>query len=330
MSDRTQRRGRWVALGAIFALTALAAFWGIFRRSDQHHRGDFSGRAPLLVPKAMTIAPGIHMLGGLEPSVAYVVESSDGLILIDSGVEGDARSLKSQMSELGLDWRRVCAILITHVHGDHSGGAERIRAETGAKVFAGARDSDVLEAGGPREAMLSIFYRPSYEPHPTTVDVTLEGDEAIEFGDVQFRALGTPGHTPGSICYLMERNGLRVLFSGDVIIMLRGDEKPASQVRKPLGTYSAYLAPGYRGDAEAYLSTLVALKRLAVPDLLLPGHPCAAATPESPQLSQERLGIAAGWRNHRHADPDRSAQSGRSRLPRRRAQGASARALLPW
>ncbi len=288
MSDRTTRRRRWLALGAVFALVVLAASWGLFRGIGPRGSGAAGTGAPLLVPRAMTIAPGIHMLGGLEPSVAYVVESSDGLILIDSGVEGDASSLKSQMSELGLDWRRIHAVLITHVHGDHSGGAERIRAETGAKVFAGARDSDVLKAGGPREAMLSIFYRPSYEPHPTTVDVRLEGDEAIEFGDVQFRALGTPGHTPGSICYLMERNGLRVLFSGDVIIMLRGDEKPASQVRKALGTYSAYLAPGYRGDADAYLSTLVALKRLAVPDLLLPGHPCAAATPESPQLSKER------------------------------------------
>ena len=288
MEDLTRKRRRWLALGAIFALTALAAFLGFFRGTDPRRHGAAGNGAPLLVPKAMTVAPGIHMLGELEPSAAYVVESSDGLVLIDSGVDGDAGKLKTQMSELGLDWRRIRAILITHVHGDHSGGAERIRAETGAKVFAGAGDSDVLKAGGPREAMLSIFYRPSYAPHATTVDVKLTGDEAIEFGDVHFRALGTPGHTPGSICYLMERNGLRVLFSGDVIIMLRGDEKPISPVRKPLGTYSAYLAPRYRGDADAYLSTLVALRRLAVPDLVLPGHPCAAATRESPRLSQER------------------------------------------
>ena len=288
MGYLTQKRLRWLALGAGVTLIALAACWPIFRRSGQHLRGDSSTRAPVLVPKAMTIAPGIHMLGELEPSVAYVVESSDGLILIDSGVDGDAGRLKSQMSELGLDWRRIRAILITHVHGDHSGGAERIRAETGAKVFAGAGDADVLRAGGPREAMLSIFYRPSYVAHPTTIDVELRGEEAIDFGDVHFRALGTPGHTPGSICYLMERHGLRVLFAGDVILMLRGDEKPTSQVRKAVGIYSAYLAPGYRGDAEAYLSTLLALRRLQVPDLVLPGHPCTSRTPASPQLSQAR------------------------------------------
>ena len=54
----------------------------------------------------------------------------------------------------------------------------------------------------------------------------------------------------------MERAGLRVLFAGDVILMLEGDENPTSQARKPLGTYSAYLPPHFRGDPEAYLNTL--------------------------------------------------------------------------
>ena len=67
------------------------------------------------------------MLGGLSPSAAYVVETSDGLILVDSGLAADAAPLKSQMAELGLDWRRLRAILLTHAHGDHTGGAEALR-----------------------------------------------------------------------------------------------------------------------------------------------------------------------------------------------------------
>src|SRR5262249_54032837 len=145
----------------------------------------------------------------------------------------------------------------------------------GAEVYAGAADADVLRAGGPRDAFFSTYYRPDDSPHQTHVDVELRGDELLDFGDVQFRALATPGHTPGSICYLMERAGLKVLFSGDVILMLKGDENPSSQMRKPLGTYSAYLPPRYRGNPESYLTTLRFLRNLPAPDLVLPGHPVA-------------------------------------------------------
>jgi len=120
------------------------------------------------------------------------------------------------------------------------------------------------------------------------VDIELQGSESLVFGDVRFRILATPGHTPGSTCYLMERGSLRALFAGDVISMLLGDEKPRSPVRKPLGIYSAYLAPRYRGDARTYLASLHELRALPVPDLVLPGHPGADPTPQSPCLSQQR------------------------------------------
>jgi glyoxylase-like metal-dependent hydrolase (beta-lactamase superfamily II) len=126
---------------------------------------------------------------------------------------------------------------------------------------------------------------PDHAPHATPVDVELAGGETLTFGGVRIEALGTPGHTPGSICYLMERDGLRVLFAGDVISMLRGDENPLAEVRKPLGTYSAYLSPRYRGDARAYLASLRALKALPVPDLVVPGHPSSDPSPQSPSMT---------------------------------------------
>src|SRR6185312_8235167 len=82
--------------------------------------------------------------------------------------------------------------------------------------------------------------------------------------------------------------GLRALFAGDVISMLLGDERPRSRVRKPLGIYSAYLAPRYRGDARSSLASLRELRALPVPDLVLPGHPGADPTPQSPCLAPGR------------------------------------------
>jgi glyoxylase-like metal-dependent hydrolase (beta-lactamase superfamily II) len=210
------------------------------------------------------------------------------LVLIDSGLASDASPLKAQMAELGLDWKQVRAIFLTHAHGDHTGGAEALRAATAARVYAGEGDAAVLRAGRPREAFFSNFYMPDHETHPTTVDVALKGEEVIPFGDSRIRAIAAPGHTPGSICYLLERKKFRALFGGDVIMMLRGDQQPRTELDKPLGTYSAYLAPRYRGDAKTYLASLKRLRALPVPDLVLPGHPRADVTPPDPRLSQER------------------------------------------
>ena len=164
--------------------------------------------------------------------------------------------------------------MITHAHGDHSGGAEHLRTETAVPVvYAGRGDAAVLRAGGPREAIFSAFSLPGGTLHPTTIDVELTGDESIDFGDTRIQVLATPGHTPGSVCYLIERDGLRALFAGDVITSLVGDETSLIRARWPLGTYSAYLTGRFRGDAQAYLSSLHKLRTMKVPDLVLPGHP---------------------------------------------------------
>ncbi len=149
-------------LGLLFAALMLISGYLLYRAHDLSRRSN--GRGPLLVSRASTIAPRIHILGGLVPSAAYVVETTEGLVLIDSGLDRDAGPLKSQMAELGLDWRRVRAILLTHVHGDHTGGAQYLREATGAKVYAGAGDAGVLRAGEPREAFFSTFYMPNDSP----------------------------------------------------------------------------------------------------------------------------------------------------------------------
>src|SRR5258708_3211267 len=99
---------------------------------------------PLLGPRTETIVPGLHMIRGLGPSVAYIVESSVGPVLIDCGLEQDAATLKAEMGKLLLDWRSIRAVLITHVHGDHSGAAQRLKESARCKIYAGQGDAGIL------------------------------------------------------------------------------------------------------------------------------------------------------------------------------------------
>jgi glyoxylase-like metal-dependent hydrolase (beta-lactamase superfamily II) len=269
MTEPGRRRKR---LAAVLAVAVGICLLVITVRWTQHPE------VPLLDGSTITVVPGIHLVGELGPAAAYAIETPTGLVLIDSGLDGDARLLKAELGKLGLDWKNLRGIFLTHVHGDHCGGAEELRSETGATVYAGQADAPVLRSGGPREAFFSIYKMPEHSPHPTTVDVELNGGERIAFGSVHIQVLESPGHTPGSTCYLMDRAGLRVLFAGDVIERLR---------ENPLGTYSTYLAPRYRGNAISYMATLRKLRALPVPDLVLPGHPRAHSMPQSPRLTPQ-------------------------------------------
>ena len=228
---------------------------------------------PVLKRRPMTLFKGVHLLGGLNPSVAYVVETSEGLVLVDSGLEANCQSLMQQMKYLQLNPGRLKKILLTHAHGDHVLGAMYLQRLTGARIYAGRADSDILRAGGPPEALFSTYDMPGIETHPTEVDVELKGGETIQSGDVRFEVIGTPGHTPGSLCFLLEHDGRRILFSGDTIQSITGD----------LGTYAAYLAPRYRSSARDYLASLKQLREMAPPDILLPGHPQVRGPAMDPQ-----------------------------------------------
>jgi glyoxylase-like metal-dependent hydrolase (beta-lactamase superfamily II) len=246
-----------------------------------------------LAPSLVTVARGVHLLGRMGPNAAYLVETSAGLALVDTCPQEDAEPVLRQIEELGLDVSGLRVVLLTHGHGDHALGANRLRAlsapppsgerarrpPSGAKVHAGRGDCGVLAEGTSRDAFFSVFTMPQ-EARPVDVDVPLDGGETIELGDARFVVLAMPGHTPGSVCYLLERDGRRILFTGDVVMSLT-DTSPLGGP----GIYAAYLPPRYRGDARAFVESLRRLRAMTPPDLVLPGHPAADRSPQSPEIA---------------------------------------------
>ncbi len=281
--DREQGSRTLAALGVVVLLACGYLMWQATPES--------SSRASLVLKKRpMQLFDRVYMLGSLSPSVAYVIDTDDELILVDSGLESDCTALLQQIKYLQLDPARIKKVLLTHAHGDHVLGARYLSKLTGAQIYGGRGDVDVLRAGGPREALFSTYDMPDVRTHSTEIDVPLSGGETIESGGLAVEVIATPGHTPGSLCYLLEYDGQRVLFTGDTISTITGD----------LGTFGTYLPPRFRSNASDYLASLKTLRDMPPPTVLLPGHPRIGAVPGTvPQsmppggMMAEEEGIAA-------------------------------------
>ena len=234
------------------------------------------------------ILPGVYSLGESPPLFLYMLRAEGGaLVLVDTGFEGQIGALRSAVRALGLDPSDIGHVVVTHLHLDHSMGIEVIRKESGAKIHMGAPDATILAGGAPWDMLLprrvgvAPWITPGPSMPPVTVDHPIREDGDLGIPGLRLEALLTPGHTPGSTCFLLRTGGMTVLFSGDTI----------SSMRAETGTYTAALHPRFGGDVDAYARSLEALGEIPV-SLLLTGHPYLDPR-ESPPFPNPFLGPGA-------------------------------------
>ena len=165
-------------------------------------------------------------------------EDTKEMIVIDPGANGDR--IYDKCAEMG---GNVVAILLTHAHYDHITGVNKLRELTGAKVYANIEEKLSFKN--------SAVHMWNCEIVP---DEFLKDGQVVSFGGMEFRAISTPGHTPGCMCFYFEKEGL--LFSGDTLFC-------ASVGRTDL--------PG--GDTDDLISS-VKNKLFVLPEetKVLPGH----------------------------------------------------------
>ncbi len=122
----------------------------------------------------------------------WIVGDDSECVIIDA--PHDAAAIANQVGG-----RRVKAILLTHAHDDHIRAVSELASAVGAPVYLHAADNMLWDA---------VF--PDGRPEHAIGD----GD-TFEVAGTTLRALHTPGHSPGSVCYLLEDLG--TVFTGDTL-----------------------------------------------------------------------------------------------------------------
>jgi glyoxylase-like metal-dependent hydrolase (beta-lactamase superfamily II) len=192
----------------------------------------------------MEIVKNIYQIPGVFANSFLIVEP-EGLTLIDAGIPGSGKKILQYIDSLGRSPNDLRRILITHADMDHVGGVGALKKSTGARVYAGAVESQAMsegkssrpiKAGGfsVRRLLMSIagsLFRTQSVP----------ADELITDGWMipvagGLRAVETIGHTPGHFSYYLPALG--VLFTGDSIIA----DDTGLQASRPAFTWDAVKA----------------------------------------------------------------------------------------
>jgi glyoxylase-like metal-dependent hydrolase (beta-lactamase superfamily II) len=201
----------------------------------------------------MRVADGIERVEGTRIGNAYVLLLDDGVLLVDTGMPGNAARVLAAVERLGRRPGDVRHIVLTHWHPDHMGSAAELRRLTGARVAIHELDAQVL-AGRVRPAKgrrtMGLLLR-VFRVAPLVADMTLRSGDVIDGLEV----VHVPGHTAGSIA-LRRADG--VVLSGDALL---GDRR--GRLRQP--------DPGLSLDPDQASASAAALRSLG-PRLLLPGH----------------------------------------------------------
>ena len=204
----------------------------------------------------MEIVDGAHVVPSVRWARSYLIVG-DTLTLVDAGFPWQRRGTFAYIRSIGRRPEEIERVLVTHGHPDHASGAASIVRATGAKVVAHNLDSLLSKDGVARLGYVGVFGR-AQMPFPFLRSARL--DAPVADGDVipihgGIRVIHTPGHTAGSVCFLLERSG--TLFSGDTIF------SDGRRLHRPAPF------PGY--DPEDYMRSLERLSAIEF-DAVCGGH----------------------------------------------------------
>lgn len=239
-----------------------------------------------VLPPVERVRPGLWSVpvpipdNPLRYVLVYALELDSGVAIVDAGWNTDIAwtALEQGLDSMGAQMSDVEAVLVTHIHPDHYGLAGRVREASGAWVALHPADAAILKAryidtddllatmrdlmidsGVPDEKLPDLNLASMMIRSQVTMaepDVLLEDGERPKLGGWDLRAIWTPGHSPGHLCFYSEEREL--LLAGDHILprITPNVSVHSQQHLNPLGDF---------------LESLLAVRNLPVEEVL-PAH----------------------------------------------------------
>lgn len=167
----------------------------------------------------MQITKEIYQIGGgrltcAEDAAIYLINFGGHAALVDAGTGQAQDRLVANIRACGVNPEQIEYLLITHCHYDHTGGAKALKNLLSCQVVAHELEAPFLEEGDNR-VTAATWYGARIEPF--AVDLKISGHLGeILLGGRVIQAIHTPGHSPGSMVYLTESEGRKILFGQDV------------------------------------------------------------------------------------------------------------------
>jgi glyoxylase-like metal-dependent hydrolase (beta-lactamase superfamily II) len=171
------------------------------------------------MPNTEQIARGVYLVGGpqishAEDATSFVIGFDGDAVMIDCGAGRSLQTILANIEAACIDPRTISTLILTHCHIDHIGGAPALRKRLGLKILIHDLDAEAVE-NGDSVRTAADWYGVGFPP--TCIDRRLKGnDENLVFNGENLRCLHTPGHTPGSIVVLLERDDQKILFGQDI------------------------------------------------------------------------------------------------------------------
>jgi glyoxylase-like metal-dependent hydrolase (beta-lactamase superfamily II) len=225
-----------------------------------------------VVPPVEKVRPGMWSIPVPIPNnplryvSVYVLELDNGVALVDAGWPTDDAwdALNAGLTETGGSIDDVRAVVVTHIHPDHYGLAGRVREASGAWVGLHPADASLLDAryhdtdglvqemrdlfalsGVPADKLPDLAFASMEVKSTLSVaqpDRLIEDDQLLELPGWDFKAIWTPGHSPGHICLYSDSE--KLLLSGDHVLprITPNISYHSQQFANPLGAYLESLA----------------------------------------------------------------------------------------
>lgn len=242
---------RVAVAGAVLLIgAALFAGWFLYRISAE------TGKMPQAVTQE--VADGIYAIKDGVYTNMYLVKTADGFIAVDAAQ--NAENIRSEMNQLKILPEKVTTVFLTHTDMDHIGA---LKLFSNAKVYISTAEEQMINGKTVRMAGFMKNRLPvPYE--------TLEDQQVITVSGVSVQGISTPGHTPGSMSYLIEG---KYLFTGDTLSLINGQAAlfneffnmdstlEGESIRKLASlTEVRYLLTGHHGYSDDFEKAMAAWK----------------------------------------------------------------------